>query len=250
MSNGSKIAAGAAAALLMLPVLIAVAAGGAVSAILGSGGAHASASCTIAGAPTDGVTGYEPDQITNAATIAAVGKQMQVPEQGIVIAIATAMQESQLRNLDYGDRDSLGLFQQRPSQGWGTPAQITDPTYAATEFYRHLLAVLGWQHMTLNDAAQTVQRSGTPDAYAQHELPARALAATVGGATCTTPPIPQNNADWIREERPRVCPQVTHSAAESANWRLVSTICEDISPMRDQGCPSRTPPKCTLAASG
>ena len=194
MSNGSKIAAGAATALLMLPVLIAVAAGGAVTAVLGNSGA--AASCTIAGAPTNGVTGYEPDQITNAALIAAVGKQMQVPEQGIVTAIATAIQESQLRNLDHGDRDSLGLFQQRPSQGWGTPAQITDPTYAATAFYRHLLAVPGWQHMTLNDAAQTVQRSATPNAYGQHELPARALAAAVGAAICTPPP-PQNNAAWV-----------------------------------------------------
>jgi murein DD-endopeptidase MepM/ murein hydrolase activator NlpD len=181
---------------VVLFVLIAVAAGGAVSAVLGNGGAHASASCTIAGAPASGVTGYEPDQITNAAVIAAVGKQMQVPEQSIVTAIATAIQESRLRNLDHGDRDSLGLFQQRPSQGWGTPAQIMNPTYAATKFYRHLLAVPGWQHMTLNDAAQTVQRSATPNAYGQHELPARALAAAVGAATCT-PPAQQNNAGWV-----------------------------------------------------
>jgi murein DD-endopeptidase MepM/ murein hydrolase activator NlpD len=190
MSNGSKIAAGA-AALLMLPLLIAIAAGGVVSAIFGHSGA--AASCTIAGASTTGVTGYEPDQITNAATIAAVGKQMQIPEHGIVTAIATAIQESGLRNLDYGDRDSLGLFQQRPSQGWGTPTQVTDPTYAATAFYRHLLAVPGWQHMTLNEAAQTVQRSATPNAYGQHERPARALAAAVSAATCK----PQNNAEWL-----------------------------------------------------
>lgn len=193
MSNGSKIAAGIAAPLLMLPVLLAIAVVGAVSAILGTGGATALTPCTITGVPARGVAGYGPDQITNAATIAVVGRQMRVPERGIVIAIATAMQESRLRNLDHGDRDSLGLFQQRPSQGWGTPAQITNPTYAAATFYRHLLAVPGWQHMTLNDTAQTVQRSGTPNAYGQHEPAARAVAAAVRGATCTPP----RNAGWV-----------------------------------------------------
>jgi hypothetical protein len=94
---------------------------------------------------------------------------MNVPEQGWVVAIAAALQESGLHNLDYGDWDSLGLFQQRPSQGWGTPAQIMNPTYAATQFYRNLLAVPDWQQMTVNDAAQAVQRSGFPNAYAQHE---------------------------------------------------------------------------------
>jgi cell wall-associated NlpC family hydrolase len=96
------------------------------------------------------------------------------------------MQESSLTNLDHGDRDSLGLFQQRPSQGWGTPAQIMNPTYAATQFYRHLLAVPGWQQMSVNDAAQAVQRSGTPTAYAQHEQAARDVLAAVQGASCAT----------------------------------------------------------------
>jgi hypothetical protein len=190
MSNGSKIAVAAAAALLLLPVLLAATAGGALHAILGGNdSANATWSCTATGIPA-GIAGYQPDQITNAATIAAVGNQMQVPEQGIVIAIATAMQESGLRNLNYGDRDSLGLFQQRPSQGWGTPTQITNPTYAATQFYRHLLAIPNWQNMTLNDAAQTVQHSATPNAYGQHEVPARILATTLAGATCTPPATP------------------------------------------------------------
>jgi cell wall-associated NlpC family hydrolase len=102
------------------------------------------------------------------------------------VAIATAMQESTLANVDHGDRDSLGLFQQRPSQGWGTPAQIMNPTYAASKFYERLLAEPGWQEMSVNDAAQAVQRSGTPNAYAQHEQAARDVLAAVHGAHCTT----------------------------------------------------------------
>jgi hypothetical protein len=89
------------------------------------------------------------------------------------------MQESGLRNLDFGDRDSLGLFQQRPSQGWGTPAQILDPTYAATKFYQKLIAVPGWRQLPLTVAAQRVQVSAYPDAYAKWEPDARAVVATV-----------------------------------------------------------------------
>ncbi len=129
---------------------------------------------------------YDGDQLTNAATITTVGKQLQVPESGWVVAVAVAIQESTLRNLDHGDRDSLGLFQQRPSQSWGTPAQIMNPVYAATQFYQHLQAVRGWQQMSLNDAAQAVQRSGNPDAYARHEQAAEAIVAAVSGVSCTT----------------------------------------------------------------
>jgi cell wall-associated NlpC family hydrolase len=122
--------------------------------------------------------------MANAANIVAVGKQLSVPPPGWVVAIAAALQESGLVNVDHGDRDSLGLFQERPSQGWGTPAQIMDPSYAATQFYRHLLAIPGWQQMTVNDAAQAVERSGFPDAYAQHEQAARAIVAAVAGVAC------------------------------------------------------------------
>jgi cell wall-associated NlpC family hydrolase len=193
MSNAAKIAAAAAAALLLLPVLIATAAGGAISAILGSS-ANGAGACAVTGTPTSVVAGYGPAQIANAATIVAVGKQMQIPDRGFVIAIATAMQESRLQNLDHGDRDSLGLFQQRPSQGWGTPAQITNPAYAAATFYRRLLAIPDWQTMNVNDAAQAVQRSATPNAYGQHELAARTIVTAVANATCAPPPAPTEAA--------------------------------------------------------
>ncbi|MFD7204395.1 C40 family peptidase [Streptomyces sp. NPDC059893] len=105
-------------------------------------------------------------QIPNAKTIQATGVAMKVPARGQIVALATAQQESGLRNLDYGDRDSLGLFQQRPSQGWGTATQVRDPVQASTKFYEELLSVSGWQSMTVTQAAQAVQQSGSPDAYA------------------------------------------------------------------------------------
>jgi cell wall-associated NlpC family hydrolase len=179
----AKTAAAAAAALLVI-VIAAAGALAVLQAVFGSEDASGS-NCTTTNTTNEAASGYGPDQLANAAIIVAVGKRLRVPEQGMVIAIATAMQESSLRNLDHGDRDSLGLFQQRPSQGWGTPEQLMDPTYAATQFYERLVEVPGWQQMTLNDAAQTVQRSGTPNAYAKHEPAARTVVAAVRGATCT-----------------------------------------------------------------
>lgn len=131
------------------------------------------------------VSGFDSEQLTNAATIVAVGAGRGIPPRGLVIAVATALQESSLRNLgDLGERndhDSLGLFQQRPSQGWGTPEQIMDPVYASNKFYDALLTIPGWEQMPLTEAAQQVQRSAFPDAYAKHEAAATALVAlTVG----------------------------------------------------------------------
>ncbi|GAA2672576.1 C40 family peptidase [Streptomyces aculeolatus] len=119
------------------------------------------------------------EQVPHAATIVATGRSLHVPAKGQVVALATAMQESRLRNLNSGDRDSLGLFQQRPSQGWGSAQQIRDPVYAAEQFYRHLLAVDGWQQMSTAQAAQAVQKSAYPDAYAQWEDLATALHTAV-----------------------------------------------------------------------
>ncbi|MEU0844001.1 C40 family peptidase [Streptomyces sp. NPDC005962] len=119
------------------------------------------------------------EQVPNAQTIVAAGLSLDVPKKGQIIALATAMQESRLRNLNYGDRDSLGLFQQRPSQGWGSAQQIRDPVYASEQFYKRLLKVSGWQQMTVTQGAQAVQKSGLPDAYAQWEDLATALQAAI-----------------------------------------------------------------------
>jgi hypothetical protein len=120
-------------------------------------------------------------QARNAAVIAAVGLRREMPARAVSIALATAFQESKLRNLDHGDRDSLGLFQQRPSQGWGTPAQLQDPVYAANAFYDALAEVDGYRDMRITEAAQAVQRSGFPEAYEQHASGARALASALTG---------------------------------------------------------------------
>jgi hypothetical protein len=119
------------------------------------------------------------EQATNAATIAAVAHQRGLPDRAVVIALATAQQESRLRNLPYGDRDSLGLFQQRPSQGWGTPAQVQTPAYAAGKFFDHLVKVPGWQSGRLTVVAQAVQRSGFPEAYQKHGAMALAVTAAL-----------------------------------------------------------------------
>ncbi|MYR45034.1 heavy metal transporter [Streptomyces sp. SID5910] len=136
----------------------------------------------------DDRTAYEftPEQAVNAATITAVGTARELPERAVTIALATALQESALRNIDFGDRDSLGLFQQRPSQGWGTPKEIMDPAYAAGMFYDHLVEVPDYTRLPLTVAAQRVQRSGFPDAYAKHEPDATLLAAALTGRSAAT----------------------------------------------------------------
>ncbi|MFJ2081290.1 peptidoglycan DD-metalloendopeptidase family protein [Micromonospora chokoriensis] len=126
---------------------------------------------------------WDAEQVGNAATISTVGMRLGVPPRGWVIAVATAMQESSLVNTLGGDRDSVGLFQQRPSQGWGTPEQLHDPQYAATTFYQSLQAVDGWQAMPLTEAAQAVQRSAYPGAYARWEPDATRVVAALTGVS-------------------------------------------------------------------
>ncbi|MGC1211913.1 MAG: hypothetical protein WA890_11695 [Micromonospora sp.] len=121
------------------------------------------------------------EQTANAKAIIAATKKAGLPERAAVISIGTSLQESKLENLghlgDKNDHDSLGLFQQRPSSGWGSPEQITDPEYATTAFLKGLKQVDGWQDMPLTQAAQTVQVSAYPDAYAQWEQQAADLVA-------------------------------------------------------------------------
>lgn len=137
-------------------------------------------------APTSTVTpapsvSLDAEQARNAAIIAGVGMKRNLPVRAVVVALATAYQESKLRNIAYGDRDSLGLFQQRPSQDWGTPEQVMDPYYATNAFYNALVRLKTWQKMDVNDAAQAVQRSGFPTAYRQHVANATTLAMALTG---------------------------------------------------------------------
>ncbi len=131
--------------------------------------------CSVLGADLSLTT----EQTANAASIAAVARSRGLPERATVIALATAQQESRLRNLDYGDRDSLGLFQQRPSQGWGSAEQVQDPVYAAGRFFDRLVEVPGWETGRLTEVSQAVQRSGFPEAYQQWESMAGTLAAAL-----------------------------------------------------------------------
>ncbi|MFT4028439.1 MAG: LysM peptidoglycan-binding domain-containing protein [Protaetiibacter sp.] len=137
------------------------------------------------------VTGLTEEMAANARIIIQVGRELGVPDRGIIIALAAAMQESSLRNIDYGDRDSLGVFQQRPSTGWGTPEQLLNVSYAARLFYggpsnpnkgvtRGLLDIVGWQELSLTQAAQAVQISAYPDAYAKWETSATSWLAQLG----------------------------------------------------------------------
>ena len=186
------------AALVLLVVVVIVA----VTLWFGRGGTPRTVSaCWIAAQPRHQYV-IDPEQAANATTITAVGKRLGLPDHAVTVALAAALQESQLRNLRYGDRDSLGLFQQRPSQGWGTPAQLLDPQYSAAAFFKALAQVPGWETRSVTSAAQAVQRSGAPGAYATWVPLARGLAiATTGevpaGLTCqfalersTSPPPP------------------------------------------------------------
>ncbi len=146
---------------------------------------------TIASASVgDKVTPLSPEMSANATIIIKVGRQLGVPDYGIVVALAAAMQESSLRNINYGDRDSIGLFQQRPSAGWGSNSQLLDPVYASRLFYggptnpnkgktRGLLEVPNWQKLSVTKAAQAVQISAFPNAYAKWETSARAWFAAL-----------------------------------------------------------------------
>ena len=195
----TRIAAITAASVLLVIVLIGAATGAAIGALTGSLTGASSTSTGTAAAPSlnaaqfcalgaitpgkdTGYGTYTTDQIANATTIYQVSQQLHLPQYAAVIAIATAIQESDLYNLDYGDRDSIGLFQQRPSQGWGTYAEIMNPVYASTKFYEALVKVPNWQTIPLTQAAQAVQNSGFPNAYAAHQSSAEYLVASVSGA--------------------------------------------------------------------
>ena len=216
----------------ILGIVVACAAGGAL--LLGGG---AASTCTMPlpnGAPSISapavgwgpVRRFDAEQVGFAATIVFVGAQMGVPIRGWIIAVATALQESDLRNPRGGDQDSIGLFQQRPSQGWGTPEQIRDPVYASGKFYERLLTVAGWQQMPLTEAAQAVQRSAYPDAYAKHEPDATLLVNTVASSGSWA--IPGDLEQCLSN-----CPAIMSTATSGGPSGAVSAMaCEWVAPVR------------------
>ena len=226
MSPRARKLTAAAAALAVLVAGVVVA----VIELAARSGPPANAQCRVALGPSSYV--IDLDQAANATTIAGVGKRLGLPDHAVTVAVAVALQESGLHNLDHGDRDSLGLFQQRPSQGWGTPAQIMTPTYAAQVFYEHLAQVPGWETLPVTDAAQRVQRSGAPQAYAQWEGEARAIAqATTGeipaGLACrsatpeTGTPVATVNAALTTELG---TPGLGTALADARGWTVASWL--------------------------
>ena len=164
--------------LVAIGVLVTAAAFAVRSWITGKLPIPQAATCDITNSPYTLST----EQAANAATISAIATARKLPNRAVTIALATALQESKLNNIEYGDRDSVGLFQQRPSQGWGSHGQIMDPRYSAARFFDALVKVKGWQDMQLADAAQKVQKSGHPGAYQRWEGQADTLAKAFTGA--------------------------------------------------------------------
>ncbi|MEV0830181.1 C40 family peptidase [Nonomuraea rubra] len=187
-----KIAAVGAALLLLLVMAFVSATAGVLTSSGGPGGTGclvaAAGSQASAMTPQPAVTDLDAEQRGNAAVIIETGLQLGLPTRAAVIAIATALQESGLRNLPHGHLDSLGLFQQRPSQGWGSRAQILTPQYAARQFYDRLVKVRRWERFPLTKAAQAVQRSAFPNAYATWEaLAQRTVDALTGSCVPVIP---------------------------------------------------------------
>lgn len=188
----------AAVCLIALPAVLIVGLG---SIVTGTQSGGDGGICVETGSPAlevdtsaipGGVEGMTDEQLTHAAIIMKAGHDAGLGERAQLIGIMTAMQESTLNNLSGGDRDSVGLFQQRPSQGWGTVAQLSDQAYASRAFFQGVDApngshipgladISGWETMTLTEAAQAVQLSAYPDEYAKHEAQARKIMATLAG---------------------------------------------------------------------
>ncbi len=164
---------------LVFAVVIAVIVGVGVAFWRGSGPLPDREGCSV------NLNGHQVDlsteQSENATLIAAIGVSRGLPARAVSIALATAYQESKIRNLDHGDRDSLGIFQQRPSMGWGTAKQVRNAYYSINAFYDALVKIDGYEKMRITEAAQAVQRSGFPEAYEDHEIDARALASVLTG---------------------------------------------------------------------
>lgn len=142
-----------------------------------TGGASGDCEVTVGGQRVE----ISAEQAENASLIAAIAVRRELPARAASIALATAYQESKLENIDYGDRDSVGLFQQRPSQGWGSRDELLDPVYATNAFYDALVKVDGYEDLEITVAAQEVQRSAFPNAYADHEDDGRVLASALTG---------------------------------------------------------------------
>lgn len=206
-----------------------VVAGGLVVAVLTDREPRRSEYCVVRVGDT--VAQVDVEQARWSSLMAAMAQNRGLPPRATTIAIATAFQESKVRNINYGDRDSLGLFQQRPSQGWGTAEQIMRPAYAIGKFYDGLVTVKGYTRKPITVAAQEVQRSAFPGAYAQHEDYARALASSLRGYspaafTCQLNPVGGGSVRAVTDDVDRAFGEIEHrsdDAEGTVTFRLDGT---------------------------
>lgn len=207
---------------LVMVLLFAGIAGGSYVALQRYGSPAHEGTCVASGLGTS--HRYTTDRAANAALISATAVDRDMPPRAASIALATAYQESQLQNIDYGDRDSLGLFQQRPSQGWGTESEIMDPIYSTNAFYDVLETIPDYTSGDINDVAQEVQRSGHPEAYRDHETEGRLYASALTGQSganlvCTLGAVGSTvSPEQLRAELGRQFPRATGSG------RLTSSL--------------------------
>jgi cell wall-associated NlpC family hydrolase len=177
---------------VVVPIALLTVLGGGNAAALGADGQSCTVAFTSASAARQTSSWkLDADQVQNARTTIAIVKARSLPDAASVITLITELQESDAHNLDHGDRDSVGVLQQRPSQGWGTKEQIMVPAYAIGKFLDRMVQVPGWQTLDPNAVAQTVQISATPEAYGAHLPEATAIIAALAGdtgvkATCTS----------------------------------------------------------------
>lgn len=213
---------------LVMVLLLGAIAGGSYLALERFGSPAHAGTCVARGLGT--THRYTADRAGNAALISAVAVDRGLPPRAASIALATAYQESQLRNLDHGDRDSLGLFQQRPSQDWGTPEQIMDPVYATNAFYDALVRIKGYESGDINDVAQKVQRSGHPEAYRDHETEGRLYASALTGQSganlvCVLDgPDGTASPQRVREEVGRQFPRLSEAGEITASLAKAGSV--------------------------
>ncbi|MCT2297267.1 hypothetical protein M3F57_14250 [Brachybacterium muris] len=209
-------------------LLFAGIAGGSYLALQRYGSPLNEGTCTARGLGTS--HRYTVDRVANAALISAVAVDRGLPPRAASIALATAYQESQLLNIDYGDRDSVGLFQQRPSQGWGTVEQIMDPVYSSNAFYDVLVTIDGYASADINDVAQQVQRSGFPEAYRDHETEGRLYTSALTGQSganlvCTLAPASGTfSPEGVRSELARQFPRLTEAGRVTSSLESAASV--------------------------
>ncbi|WP_114855833.1 hypothetical protein [Brachybacterium sp. YJGR34] len=231
-----RAARGGAARHLVIPLVLVLLlvgiAGGSYVALQRYGSPAHTGTCVATGLGTS--HRYSTERTANAALISATAVDRGMPPRAASIALATAYQESQLRNIDYGDRDSLGLFQQRPSQGWGSEEQIMDPIYSTNRFYDALVQIDDYATGDINDVAQAVQRSGHPEAYRDHETEGRLYASALTGQSganlvCTLDAVGATRSpEEVRAELVRQFPRASESGRLSSALDAASSAAAEV----------------------